>query len=343
MLIGDLDLMRRKPPDGTGAPGLWRSKYGPGMKEVESNTEWEAERTDLREQIRLLEAALIEAKEVTPDPGLEELRAEYADKIREAEQELEESSEKWKQERRRLSEEIENLDAACRKARTEGRAAAVQEAELAARIREVEALAEARTQQASTEREQLQHSLEDMKALLTQQESKVERAELDAVREELLNRVAETEGARGQLQDEFAAARDAWEAERISLKAEVEQAEQNARTGAAHLEVELREKLTTEYEWKLKELQFRKEQLEQKLAESTSIPPSSTEAGPETSSDIATEVARIDAQITEVTAFIEDPNSPLSKVVRKNVERAELEAYRRGLRYIDSATRPRSD
>ena len=41
----------------------------------------------------------------------------------------------------------------------------------------------------------------------------------------------------------------------------------------------------------------------------------------------------IDQQILEIAAFIDDPNSSLSIVIRKNVERSELEAYRRGLAY----------
>ena len=39
----------------------------------------------------------------------------------------------------------------------------------------------------------------------------------------------------------------------------------------------------------------------------------------------------VDQQIIEIAAFIDDPNSSLPSVIRKNVERSELEAYRRGL------------
>ena len=41
----------------------------------------------------------------------------------------------------------------------------------------------------------------------------------------------------------------------------------------------------------------------------------------------------VDQQIIEIAAFIDDPASALSRVIRKNVERSKLEAYRRGLSY----------
>ncbi len=308
------------------------------MKEIDSSTDWETERSELQGQIQRLEAALIEAKEVTPGRALGDLGAEYSVKLREAEQELEDSSEKWRQERRRLNEEIENLEVALRKARTEGRAADVQEAEVTARVQKVEAQAEQRVQEASEERERLRHSLEGMKQALADQESKIDRSELDAIREELLTRVAETEDARGQLEEELASARAAWEEERASLTASMEEAEHTARAEEANIEADLREKLTTEYEWKLKELNFQKEQLEQKLTESGPAPSTSTGSAEATGADFAAEIARVDTQLVEVKAFIEDPSSALSKVVRKNVERAELEAYRRGLRFQGGTT-----
>lgn len=323
-----LNMLKSRPG---GVEAVTRSQTGQGMKEIDSSTDWQAERNELQIQIQKLEAALIEAKEVSPGSGSGDLGSEYAAKLGEAEQELEESSEKWRQERRRFNEEIEDLEVALRKARTESRAADVQEAEVTARVQKVEAQAKLRVQEASAERERLQHSLEGMKEALADQESRIDRAELDAIREELLTRVAETEDARGRLEEELAASGLAWEEERAALKALVEETKHTA--GVADLEADLREKLTAEYEWKLKELTFQKEQLEQKLAESGPASATSTASGGESGTDIDAEIARVDVQLSEVKAFIEDPSSALSKVVRKNVERAELEAYRRGLRF----------
>ena len=313
------------------------------MKEIDSSTDREADRTQLQEKIRELEAEVIQAKESTTGDAAGDVGAAYAIKLREAEQELEESSAKWRQERRRLNEENEDLEVALRKARTEGRAADVQEAEVTARIREVEVSAEQRVQEASgqwtAERERLQHSVEDMKQSLVRQESKIDRAELDAIREELLTRVAETEDEKGRIDEELTAARAQWEEERATLQSRTEEAEHRTRTERENIESTLRDELTTEYEWKLKELTFQKEQLEQKLKESSAA--SSAPAGANDApspSDKAAEIARADEQIVEITAFIDDPSSSLSKVVRKNVERSEWEAYRRGLSYNPAQT-----
>ena len=45
------------------------------------------------------------------------------------------------------------------------------------------------------------------------------------------------------------------------------------------------------------------------------------------------EIEGVEARIKEITALIEDPASELSTVIRKNVERAELESYVKGIRY----------
>src|SRR5262245_4468475 len=45
------------------------------------------------------------------------------------------------------------------------------------------------------------------------------------------------------------------------------------------------------------------------------------------------EIARIEAAIQEISALVEDPATDLSTVVQKNVERAELESYLRGIQF----------
>ena len=57
----------------------------------------------------------------------------------------------------------------------------------------------------------------------------------------------------------------------------LEESVQQGRAAREGIETEIREKLSTEYEWKIKELSFQKEQLEQKLKESGLRP--SPEAG----------------------------------------------------------------
>ena len=50
----------------------------------------------------------------------------------------------------------------------------------------------------------------------------------------------------------------------------------------------------------------------------------------------ADEIARTEIKLAELISLIEDPMTELSVVIRKNVEKLELEAYLRGLRYATS-------
>ena len=80
----------------------------------------------------------------------------------------------------------------------------------------------------------------------------------------------------------------------------------------------------------LKELRSQKEQLESQLEAGTSVA-GGVDADPEV---INEEMSRVDAEIDEINQLIEDPNAALSNVMRKNAERSELKAYRRGLSYL---------
>ena len=46
------------------------------------------------------------------------------------------------------------------------------------------------------------------------------------------------------------------------------------------------------------------------------------------------EIGRIEGMIKEISALIEDPAAELSVVIRKNVERAEMESYLKGMRFV---------
>ena len=46
---------------------------------------------------------------------------------------------------------------------------------------------------------------------------------------------------------------------------------------------------------------------------------------------------RVEEQLKELLRAIEDPDSELAVVIRKNVEKSEMEAYLRGMRYILNA------
>ena len=57
-----------------------------------------------------------------------------------------------------------------------------------------------------------------------------------------------------------------------------------------------------------------------------------TETGGGMSKDvIAAEVAKVEAKIQQIISLIDDPETELSTVIRKNVEKAELDAYLKGI------------
>jgi predicted nucleic acid-binding Zn-ribbon protein len=63
----------------------------------------------------------------------------------------------------------------------------------------------------------------------------------------------------------------------------------------------------------------------------------SSEPMPKSSVDLApayAEVARVEDLIAAISQVIEDPTTELSVVIRKSAERAELESYLRGIRFI---------
>ena len=48
---------------------------------------------------------------------------------------------------------------------------------------------------------------------------------------------------------------------------------------------------------------------------------------------LSKEIERVEGAIKQISALIEDPATELSTVIRKNVERAELDSYLKGIRY----------
>ena len=88
------------------------------------------------------------------------------------------------------------------------------------------------------------------------------------MREELLSRLTAAERKRAELEEERNAAKVAHDQEQTALRRRLEESEQKGRAERERIEAEIREKLSMEYEWKVKELSFQKGQLEQKLKES---------------------------------------------------------------------------
>jgi chromosome segregation ATPase len=56
---------------------------------------------------------------------------------------------------------------------------------------------------------------------------------------------------------------------------------------------------------------------------------------------LTAEMERVQGLIQEISALIEDPATDLSTVIRKNVERAELESYLKGIRFALNGSNPK--
>src|SRR5207248_901712 len=50
--------------------------------------------------------------------------------------------------------------------------------------------------------------------------------------------------------------------------------------------------------------------------------------------DIAAEVSRVESLIKEIVALIDNPETELSTIIRKNVQKAELDAYLKGILFV---------
>ena len=219
------------------------------MKEEELQTSVEEERDQLNDEIRRLEAALIEAKEVTSVKAVEDAHDEFAVKLRESrkqksrlEEELEEQADRARTERRRLNNEIDELEQSLQRARTElrkasaasGEVGAVNREELdeaiAARDKAEDAFTEARKKHAA-EIESLQEQKSTLESRLVEA---IERSsnpartnDADRARVEI-----EIEARTKQIQHdahaELGDARKEWESERGKLALEIDRLKRSA-------------------------------------------------------------------------------------------------------------------
>jgi hypothetical protein len=75
-------------------------------------------------------------------------------------------------------------------------------------------------------------------------------------------------------------------------------------------------------------------EFEQQLEQAKQQAPAPKAAAPSPNTQlIRDELTRVEGLIQKISDTIEDPETELSVVIRKNAERAELESYLRGLRF----------
>jgi hypothetical protein len=123
-----------------------------------------------------------------------------------------------------------------------------------------------------------------------------------------------------------------WEKERAHLLGERNRAQQRLADASAEYE----QQLAGELDSLRKQLQSVPPPAAPAPAESV-VPPPAAPAPAEgvfiDTEAVRAETARIEEMIRDIAKLVEDPETELSVVIRKNVERAELESYLRGLRF----------
>jgi chromosome segregation ATPase len=121
-----------------------------------------------------------------------------------------------------------------------------------------------------------------------------------------------------------------WESERSRLNNEITRLTQTA----AQWEAE-RSRLTTELEELARVQAATQVEAEKAFAAAKAATVSISRPGASNADHeaIMKEMERVDVLIKEITVLIEDPSTELAAVIRKNVERAELESYLKGLRF----------
>jgi chromosome segregation ATPase len=142
-----------------------------------------------------------------------------------------------------------------------------------------------------------------------------------------------------QFKTKFAEISAEWEAERTRLNNEVTrltQAGAQWETERARLlgEVERLSRIQAATQAEAEKAFAAAKAAIQSAAKPASTPLANTEA-------LTTEMDRVQEQIKEISALIEDPATELSTVIRKNVERAELESYLKGIRFALNGSNPK--
>ena len=276
---------------------------------LRAKTQWEQEKLKMTgEMVKLRRAAQIMGQ---PLPKGE--KPDVNPKIRDVENQLKESHVKWSAEREQLVKEIHRLEQVSRHWDIERR-------------------------QLNDHAGQLQQAFVKAQAQIQTYEAAARAPKPSEAQVEQLRR--EKEGLQKELQE----TRRAWEAERQQLKTEIERLEgqiQRVSESQDRVSKEIVDQLRKQYEQRLQEAIQEKNQLAGQLqsanalleAERTPRSAMQTENSGFDITAIEAEVSRVESLIKEVLALMDDPDTELSTIIRKNVEKAELDAYLKGIMF----------
>jgi hypothetical protein len=278
---------------------------------LRAKTEWEQEKLKMTgEAVKLRRAAQIMGRPVPKEEA-----PEANPKVRDLENQLQESLARWGTEREQLVMQIHKLEQSARHWDTERR----QLNDHAGQLQQAYVQAQAQIQAFE----------------IASRSSKTSESAIEQFRRE-----------KEALQKEFQEARNAWDSERRELNGQIERLNsqiQRMSESSHSVSDEIVEQLRTQYEQKLQEAIQQKIQLAQQLQSASSLLEAErTRLSAAHSSGkqgfneeaIKAEVARVEASINEIVAIIDNQETELATIIRKNVEKAELDAYLRGILFV---------
>lgn len=302
---------------------------------LRAKSQWEQEKIKTAgEMVKLRSAAQIMGRPIPKDNT-----PETNPKVRDLENQLRNKLAEWNTERGFLSGQIQTLQQTSR--------------------------------QWDTERRQLNDHAGQLQQAFVQAQAKIQSLEIAArtvnpAEAQLDDMKREKESLQRQFQD----SRNSWDGERRRLNAELERLEQQLQKMSldkrGHMSNEAVDQLRDQYEQQLQRMSDKREQVsneavdqlrhqyEQQLQEAIqqktqlaeqlktassmlelertklSAAHQGTGAGVNAET-ISAEVARVEGLLTQIIAIIDDPDTELSTVIRKNVEKAELDSYLKGI------------
>jgi len=309
--------------------------------ELESASErWRGERRRLNAEVDRLEVALAEARDTRKKPvgtkterGIDPLdvakiQAAADDKIRKA-------SKVWEAEREKLLKEVSRLQRAVgdliERSNNPLRASMPIREELETRLNmAVRAKEKVESgflrEKALWDEEKLRMTGEIIKLrnIATQYRAPKGKLGVEDRSRELENRI-------GAMQKEM-------DRERAEWRIQIQQMERRLSETRQSVNTDVVDQLRRQYDDHIQEIILQKTQLTDELKRASALLESErgrfiSATGNDNADAINAEVARVQRMILEIGKRIEDPSTDLSTVIRKNVERAELNAYLKGIQY----------
>jgi chromosome segregation ATPase len=243
------------------------------------------------------------------------------------------------------SVEIERLKEELRNARTEAKQTAGQVEEARATAGRERAALEKQLRDASSQQEKLSRELNKLQqgSAGPSQAPQSESAQIAKIKQEY--QAAQTEGrlAAAAAKQQHAAELARLNEELTAARQKLQQLEGSSSATGETVNSEIVEQLRQQYDDRMQEMIREKTQLsdelrsvtsrleEERMKLATDGNNSSASHGEMNSKVVDAEVERIQEMIAGIARLIDDPETELSTVIRKNVERAELDAYLKGI------------